>query len=63
MDCKLDDVVDVKPIKVRKVRTLKPQLVDIPVVIVNPVIREQVKQPNKSTYHYTSNDFTINFDD
>ena len=59
MDCKVDDVVDVKPIKVRKVRKLRPQLVDIPVVIVNPVIRE----PVKSTYHYTSNDFTINFDD
>ena len=57
MDCKLDDVVDVKPIKVRKVRTLKPQPVDIS--LVNPVIRE----PLKSTYHYTSNDFTINFDD
>ena len=61
MDCKLDDVVDVKQIKVRKVRTLRPQLVDIP--LVNPVIREQTKQPNNSTYHYTSNDFTINFDD
>ena len=61
MDCKLDDVVDVKQIKIRKVRTLRPQLVDIPVV--NPVIREQTKQPNKSTYHYTSNDFIINFDD
>ena len=66
----VDDVVDVKEIKVRKVqvrstsnaqglRTVKPKAVDIPIVLVNPVIRE----PVKSTYHYTSNDFTINFDD
>ena len=56
MDCKLDDVVDVKPIKVRKVRTLKPQPVDIS--LVNPVISEPLKLPI-----YTCNDFTINFDD
>ena len=56
----VDDVVDVKEIKVRKVRTVKPKAVDIPIVLVNPVITEQHKP---STYHYTSNDFTINFDD
>ena len=67
----VDDVVDVREIKVRKVqvrstsnaqglRTVKPKAVDIPIVLVNPVITEQHKP---STYHYTSNDFTINFDD
>ena len=55
----VDDVIDVKQIKVIPVRTVKPKAVDIPIVIVNPVIRE----PVKSTSHYTSNDFTINFDD
>ena len=56
---KVDDTSDVKQIKIRKVRTVKPKAVDIPIVIVNQVIRE----PVKSKYHYTSNDFTINFDD
>ncbi len=68
MDCKLDDVLDVKQIKLRKVqvrstsnalglRTLMPQPVDIPLVIINPVIREP-KQPI-----YTSECFIINFED
>ena len=66
VECKVDDVVDVKEIKVRKVqvrstrnaqglRTVKHKAVDIP---ITPIVEPTIKKHN-----YVSTDFILDFDD
>jgi hypothetical protein len=52
---KVDDTSDVKEIKIRKVRTVKPQPIYIP---ITPIVEPTIKK-----YYYVSTDFILDFDD